>query len=203
MNLQYLGDALDHWKGSLLERLQRANLLNGLLADPMASDACEWAPDDWDLFRKLLRLAPEQLLKHRFSLVTQRLDYFREIKHSSDLFLDPDTGIATGRVGRASRYVRPAELKDLLYSNPSRVVAVYQHVRAIPTARRLEQVISVLRAEAASFSCCSYESATVAMLFFSKNPARVGAIHGHHKALLGRHASNRTQVWHGATRSLR
>ena len=72
MNLLYLGDALDHWKGSLLERLQHAKLLTGLAADAMASDAQDWTPPDWQLFSTLLRLTPSQILTHSAQLPTHR-----------------------------------------------------------------------------------------------------------------------------------
>ena len=43
MNREYLGDALDHWKGSMLSNLQAAGLLHHLAVDMMASD--EWKED--------------------------------------------------------------------------------------------------------------------------------------------------------------
>jgi len=48
MNQAYLGDALDHWKGSLIAILRRHQppLLNRLAVVPMATDAQEWGEDD-------------------------------------------------------------------------------------------------------------------------------------------------------------
>ena len=54
MNLQFLGDALDHWKGSVFEGLKKAGALAGFHVDAMASDAKMWRPQDWILFSKLL-----------------------------------------------------------------------------------------------------------------------------------------------------
>src|SRR5207248_2465044 len=119
-------------------------LLTGLAVDPMAADAADWTSCDWELFRNLLRLAPSQILQHKFSLLTQRQQYLREIAHISDLFLDPDTGVATGQVGKVSRYIRPIEIHTLLGLHPSRVVAVYQHIRAVSTHRRLDQIMLAL-----------------------------------------------------------
>src|SRR5688500_3252510 len=56
MNLRYLGDALDHWKGSLFEYLQTACLVRELAVDAMAGDAEQWQPADWKLFARLLRV---------------------------------------------------------------------------------------------------------------------------------------------------
>jgi len=44
MNLRYLGDALDHWKGSLFESLQQANILHDFAVDAMASDWTDRQP---------------------------------------------------------------------------------------------------------------------------------------------------------------
>ena len=196
MNLRYLGDALDHWKGSLLARLQEARLLTLLAADAMASDEPDWTPPDRQLFATLLRITPEQIIRHHTHLATDRATYFREITHSTDLFLDPDTGIATGRVKNASQYLRAAELHALLGAYTSRVVSVYQHIRAATTRSRLTAIMSVLSEGRHPFCCCSYESSTVAMLFFSRDAARVEAIHQHFAQLLGRHSTGRTYVWH-------
>src|SRR5437667_398781 len=72
MNLRYLGDALDHWKGSLFERLQRAKLLRAFAVDAMATDAEDWQAADLALFADLLRLQPSQILSHRHILETER-----------------------------------------------------------------------------------------------------------------------------------
>lgn len=195
MNLHFLGDALDHWKGSLLRPLRSEGLLTGLAADPMASDAPDWTNADWQLFAKLLRLNPHQILRHAAPLRTKRLDYFLEINHPFDLFLDPDTGIASGHVAKPWQYLRPAELRLLLEAQPSRVLAVYQHIRAAHTRERLERIVSAISGDVGPFSCCSYESSTVAMVFFTRSRSRIQAIHKYHAGLLGRHAPNRTCVW--------
>jgi len=46
MNLQFLGDALDHWKGSVFEALQNSLLLKGFRVDAMASDSEKWEQND-------------------------------------------------------------------------------------------------------------------------------------------------------------
>lgn len=56
MNLAFLGDALDHWKGSLFESLQKGGILQNFAVDPMASDLAAWTPEDFSLFSTLLRI---------------------------------------------------------------------------------------------------------------------------------------------------
>jgi len=46
MNSSFLGDALDHWKGSLFESLQKRRIVCELAVDPMASDLAVWKPDE-------------------------------------------------------------------------------------------------------------------------------------------------------------
>lgn len=195
MNLRYIGDALDHWKGSLFERLQAARLLREFAVDALASDAEDWQEADWKLFAKLLRVKDAQVIQHSRSLVEDRAGYFEEIAHKGDLFLDPDTGIATGKVSDASQYLFAAELHGLLGRGPDRVVALYQHIRAQKTRDRLQRVVTALKLPDRPFSCCSYESGTVSMLFLSRSDARVDSIYQDFESLLGSHAARRVYRW--------
>src|SRR6266542_4206536 len=104
MNLTFLGDALDHWKGSLFESLSRAGILRNFAVDPMASDLPAWRPEDFLLFAQLLRVDRSQIVEHQADL-GDRSRYFAEITHSGDLFLDPDTGVATGRPGASRQHL--------------------------------------------------------------------------------------------------
>lgn len=187
MNLKYIGDALDHWKGSLFEGLQLSGVLRSLAVDPMATDGSEWRPADRRLFARLLRIPVSALIRHR-ALLTDRGRYFEEIQHPGDLFLDPDTGIATGRV--TPQHVRPDEVVRLLEQRPGRVIAVYQHVRA---QRVRDRVAEVCKAVSRHGAChwASYESGTVAMLFFSRDRRRVLRIAAYFRRQLGEHAVNR------------
>ena len=191
MNLLYLGDALDHWKGSLFEYLQNGKLLREFAVDAMAGDAKQWQPADWKLFARLLRVKDAQVVPHTRLLAVDRTGYFEEIIHRGDLFLDPDTRIATGRVGHASQYLFATELHDFLARQPERVVVVYQHIRAQRTRDRLERVVAALRLQERPFSCCSYESGTVAMLFLSRTASRVDSVYQSFESLLGTHATRR------------
>src|SRR5262249_44692157 len=86
MNLRYLGDALDHWKGSLFERLQRETLLRSFAVDAMATDAEDWQPVDFALFANLLHIEERQILRHKHLLEIDRGGCFSEIAHEGDLF---------------------------------------------------------------------------------------------------------------------
>ena len=191
MNLQYLGDALDHWKGSLFEYLQAQCVLRDFAVDPMATDRYEWNEADFSLFARLLRIKRSQIIPHEVSLLS-RPQYFAEITHGGDIFLDPDTGIATSRSSQIAKYVRPPELATLLRSAHGRVVVVYQHVRAQKTCARVDGCLNAIAKEIAT-GWCSYESSTVAMLFFCDEDERTHNIAKTLKELLGRHAERRVR----------
>jgi hypothetical protein len=189
LNLTFLGDALDHWKGSLFESLQQGRIVDRLAVDPMASDLSSWRDEDFQLFARLLRVGAHQVIHHQAGLV-QRRRYFEEIKHEGDPFLDPDTGVATGHVARPKQYVMPSEIAGLLHAG-GRMVIVYQHVRAQRVRARVDAVLSALAATAGPAGWCSYESGTVALLFLSRKGARTSTVADHFRAMLGRHAGGR------------
>jgi hypothetical protein len=114
VNLRYLGDALDHWKGSLLERLRVDGAITNLAVDPMLTDRPDWLEADFTSFAGLLHVAPYQLVSHTCDLAKSRTPYFQELSHRGDLFIDPDTGMATGHVSEPAKYLYPAELTVML-----------------------------------------------------------------------------------------
>lgn len=177
MNRKYLGDALDFWKGALLDHLVKNGALKNLLVDPMITDEKPWKPGgvETSLYAMLLRLDESQILLPGAILSRQRAAHFADvINHSGDLFIDPDTGIQTGN--RNSKYhVNPGELYDLLISHSTRVVAVYQHIRG-KTRDRVIACVKRITEEVAGLHWCSYESATVAMLFFCHRHDRIDHI---------------------------
>ncbi|SRR6266571_3761248 len=193
MNLAYLGDALDHWKGSLFQFLIAEGLLRDFGVDPMATDSTAWTAADYALFARLLRLSESQILRHESPLAARR-NYFAEITHSGDLFLDPDTGIDTGGGSPVDKYVKPGELATLLQRPDARLVAVYQHVRAQKTCVRVDGCLRALADVVGGTGWCSYESGTVAMLFLSRDAARTAAIAKGFCSLLGRHAEGRVRA---------
>jgi hypothetical protein len=190
LNLTFLGDALDHWKGSLLESLQVARILRNLAVDPMASDLPAWKPEDFEVFARLLRINLRQIIRHEVTLKDRR-KYFDEIRHADDVFLDPDIGIATGRIRQRCCYVESNEIQRLLDGFPERLIGVYQHVRGQQVRSRVNCILDSLKSKIGNFSWCSYESANVAMVFLTRKAERTSQIADHFKNLLGRHVSRR------------
>jgi hypothetical protein len=192
MNLKYLGDALDYWKGSVFERLQTKKLLQGFCVDAMASDKRLWKEADTKLYAELLRINQSQLIRHDHDLSKERAKYFSELPTDGDVFLDSDTGIATGEVTCPAHYVRPVELQNVMQGGTRRLVIVYQHIRAQRARDRVERILAVLNRRQFQFSCTSYESPTVALLFFGAKLERVKAVHDFFKSFLGAHAKKST-----------
>ncbi len=192
MNSRYLGDALDHWKGSLFEYLQSQRALTDFAVDPMITDPDQWQEADFCVLARLLHIKSDQIIRHKKPLSSARVSYFHEIPHRGDLFLDPDTGIATGRASEIEKYVTPSELKSLLRAS-GRAVAVYQHVSRQKTCERVDACLDVISREVDSFGWCSYESASVAMLFLCDDEARTRTIDNVLNQLLGGRASKRVR----------
>jgi hypothetical protein len=192
MNLEYLGDALDHWKGSLFEYLQSEGVIRDLMVDPMATDGDQWTNEDFALYARLLRVRLEQVIRHQAPLA-DRASYFAEIREEGDLFLDPDTGIATGGSSPITKYVKAKEASNLLQLSGNRVVAIYQHVRAQKTCSRIDVCLSAIGSITADVGWCSYESPTVAMLFLCSDGSRTRDIGKALTRLLGRHGERRVR----------
>lgn len=192
MNLAFLGDALDHWKGSLFESLDRAGVIHNFAVDPMASDLAVWQPGDFSLFAQLLRIDRSQIVVHQADL-SDRRRYFGEITHPGDLFLDPDTGVATGTRGASRKHITPSELARLM-SPSDRVIAVYQHVRGRRVSNRVDAVCLAIRCQMPEFHWCSYESGTVAMIFMARTAEPISKVARHYSSWLGRHALGRIRT---------
>jgi hypothetical protein len=190
MDLQHLGDAHDHWKGALFEHLKRAGVLRDLTIDRMATDHAGWTEADFRLYARLLRVEPRQIIRDDRTLASRK-NYFAELVHSGDLFLDPDTGIGSG--SPIARYVKRKELAELLGQARGSVIAVYQHVRG-NTRERVDGCLRALGGDIDGVSWCSYESGAGAILFFSKSERRIASIVGAFGKLLGRHAERKVRT---------
>jgi hypothetical protein len=190
MKIDYLADALDHWKGSLFEYLQSENALRDLGVDPMATDRDQWNDADFCLYARLLRVGRDQIISHGTPLLFRDC-YFAEIDCLGDIFLDPDTGIGKG--SPIEKYVKPKELATLLSSTPGRVIAVYQHVRARTTRDCVDKCIADVDRQVEIGGWCSYESPSVAMIFLCGVDSRTREIAAALESLLGRHADRRVR----------
>lgn len=192
MRRDFLGDALDFWKGAVLGRLQGERLTTGLWVDPMFSDPEAWSAGDKATYARLLNVDPERLVPHKVTLGL-RDDYFAELEsHAGDIFLDPDTGVWTGKGKATVRHIAPKEIECLLAATSGRLVIVYQHnARSSMPVRVAEVTASVRRVSRCAWA--SYESSTVAMLFLSRDPRRPRRVARYLKTLLGARASRRVR----------
>lgn len=127
VRLEKLGDALDHWKGSLVRLLQGKNALVNLHVLPMITDPIKcWTPPHFCLYAHLLGVDVSAILNQNVKICQKqgRSDYFMA-DPSHDLFLDPDTGI---REKESQQHVKPSELmKYLVPKGSSRLLLIYQH----------------------------------------------------------------------------
>jgi len=193
MNLRFLGDALDHWKGSVFEGLQNSNVLKDFHVDAMASDIEKWGAEDWSLYAKLLRVENSHIVGHETTLDRiQREKYFKEIPRSGDLFLDPDTGIMPPSRGNIRQYLKHEELFSIMNHEQQRIVAVYQHGNRNLTMRsRVENIFKLLHLDQPNCKYCSYYTSNAALLFLSFQRYRIKAVSSYFWEFLGSHADNR------------
>jgi len=189
MNLRFLGDALDYWKGSLFFRLQREGILIDFLVDQMLTDPKDWRESDFQLYADLLQIRRGQILQHKRKLKEEREQYFTEVTHTGDLFLDPDTGITLRYTSRIERYIKISEICQLLRGNLPRILCIYQHIRGKKTKDRVTALVSAIGKSGAKVYCCSYQTPTVAMLFISARQNRIKPVYEYFKNYLGRHSS--------------
>jgi len=170
MNSSHLGDALDYWKGAIVERLTQAGLLKSLAVDPMLSDTDDWNEESFQLYADLLNIQPSQIIRHSEKLWNDRIAYFKEINHHGDLFIDPDIGVKLTNA-KSKKHLQVRELKQLLVNGG--VVIVYQHIRGITVHEKIAQITKNLNLSA---FYCTYKSPSVALIFFSLKFRRVEAI---------------------------
>lgn len=195
MNLRFLGDALDYWKGSIFLRLQNRGILKDFLVDPMLTDPVNWHAADFQLYADLLQIRPDQILRHKRMLQENRARYFAEVIHTGDLFVDPDTGIGLEYARNAEKYIRVKEVHQLLGKKLPRILCIYQHVGREKTRERVNKIIMALAEFSTRIYCCSYETPTVAMLFMSVRQNRIELVNEYFKNYLGRHSSMRVALW--------
>jgi len=199
MKLTYLGDAHDHWKGSVFQYLQEGEILRNFLVDSMATDASPWNTANSKLYAHLLRIEETQLVQHDRTLFQDRKSrrrYFLNIPRTGDLFLDPDRGITTGG-STHENYLRPQELFELMETEKDRLVIVYQHsAHGSKMRERVKSVLAKLAEQKRPFACSSYESNTVALLFFSMTAERTQSVRDCFARLThGTDAANRIRLW--------
>ncbi|MGH6628181.1 MAG: hypothetical protein ACREB3_00445 [Burkholderiales bacterium] len=179
MNLKHLGDALDHWKGSVIELIgeKRLRVL------PMLTDQDRWTSDHFNVYARLLRLKTQHILRRKVSFPGQtRSTYFSRLREY-DLFVDPDTGIASDKK-RKKEHISPAEIASLLPRSSSRLLLIYQQrFQRKEMKETLKLVLSIdsLR-ELHRFA---YDAGAVGMVFISRSRKRINGVLSRVRSLLG------------------
>ena len=167
MNLVHLGDALDHWKGSLIELIGGKNVH----VVPMFTDGKPWTEPQIEAYARLLRMRPEDVLKRDgcFSGKT-RTSYFCNLGEH-DLFLDPDTGIAPDDKNAKEEHIRTSEIAGLLSVAPSRMLLIYQH--ASRSKNGLKKKLNLLSKYLPGCGMFAYDSGSVSMVVIGRDRDRV------------------------------
>jgi hypothetical protein len=167
MQRLWLGDALDFWKGTFLAVLRASSTPPlPLKVLPMFTDA-GWTPAEVDTYAAILGVPTSALLSTSQLNQPARSNYFAGyVRLREDVFVDPDTGIATGRPKPS--HVTPGEIVGMLSGD--NVVAVYQHRPQRVAAGWLVKYAQLLTAAGAV--TIGYEAGQVGMLFNTRSPAR-------------------------------
>ena len=183
MNVTHLGDALDFWKGALIDMLSRH--LRNVHVLPMFTDknvADDWTEGRLRTYARLLRVDRRRILRSRDRFPTpSRADDFKDLPVAivEDLFVDPDTGVAPESEGDG-RHIRLSELAQLMPPGFKRIVLVYQHAPRFHrdsnwVDARLKDI-----APSSHFSGCrafAYDAGSVAMIFVSRDRQRLARLH--------------------------
>ena len=164
MNLGHLGDALDHWKGSLIELIGGKNVR----VVPMFTDDKPWTEQQIEAYARLLRIRPEAVLK-RDGCFSGRIG-------DHDLFLDPDTGIAPDDKNAKKEHIRTSEIAGLLSAAPSRMLLIYQH--ASRDKDGLQKKLNSLHSTKSLTRCdiFAYDSGSVSMLVITEDHERAHGV---------------------------
>ena len=176
MRRKYLGDALDFWKGAMLEAVgHRA----GLCVAAMITDKKAWNHEEAATYADLLGV-PTGHIELRYFDCKSRQAYFQNLGKRNgrrDYFLDPDIGLDAGlakkkmKKGKAdAQHVTLGDVRQLL--SDTNVVAVYQHSRHeknwLNKSARLFRALHRVGCE------CTH----VGMLFVTHSKERAREVHG-------------------------
>jgi hypothetical protein len=184
MKLAHLGDALDHWKGSVIGLIGGKNVR----VVPMFTDDNPWSEKQIEAYARILRLNPEVVLNKAtpFSGKT-RHDYFSDLGED-DLFLDPDTGIAPDDKAK-TQHISFSEIAGLLPEANSRMLLIYQH--ASRNKNGLRDKLDLLSEFLGGCEMFAYDSGSVGMVVISRDRDRVRQTLAGLKCWLGPAASTR------------
>jgi len=184
MNLKHLGDALDHWKGSVISLFAGPELR----IVPMLTDADSWTAGHFRVYARLLGRKTKDILKRGvpFSNIT-RHKYFSNLGER-DLFLDPDTGVKNKP---SEKHITPADIARLLPPSCSRMLLVYQHAsrKKDGVKAKLQWLRSLEGFE--RLHVIAYDAGPVSMIFISRHRGRSDKVWTRLRSSLGPIASAR------------
>jgi hypothetical protein len=177
MNKKHWRDGKDFFKAGFLHVLRRGEstgVIESLKVFPMFTGS-KANPDDVHAYADFLSLAVEDVLNDGPILPIQgRADfsYFASASKfpDSDLFIDPDTGIADGGQGASREHITVKELCHLLLAGSARLLVVFQdsprrvgdEALEVGVSRKLEML------RAAGLRCFAYFNNANNMLFVAR-----------------------------------
>ena len=176
MNLKYLGDAMDFWKGGVIYRIKKWGFNLKVLpcftnAPPM------WKPPSayLNLYCKILNISVPDILNPSSQFPTSpRADYFNNLP-TDDLFIDPDTGIHIGSKPQKT-HISTSDLNTLLKIKEERLLFVYQH-----SSRSKKYLNKTVKAVSKSkdlpgVNAFGYYAGSVSLVVLSKDKNRLNKI---------------------------
>jgi hypothetical protein len=178
MNLKYLGDALDHWKGAVIDQMGDKEIR----VVPMLTD--KWDKRHIVLYAGLLRVDRGNIVKSNVTFSKQtRGNYFRDLGNH-DLFVDPDTGVWT-KTNPGSKHIGVGEIGSLLHDAPARILLIYQnrfHKKNYARAK----LDDILRSNPLKgCHAFAYYAGAVSMIVVSRNHRRFNEFRSRLKKWLG------------------
>jgi len=202
MNRVHLADALDYWKGRMIQILEAE--LNDLAILPMITDNKLWTAGEISAYSKLLAKGPDEILLAdvQFNRMRGQPHYFRRDQirdHHGDFFVDPDTGIEPDG-GGDRKHITISEIEILFPLDSKRVVMIYQHaarenvtVQIKRLARTMKRIVD--HNGLSDIRCCVYVGQQVLMFFLSRSQRRIAGIHRRFADFLGNDRSLKRRIW--------
>lgn len=190
MKLPHLGDALDHWKGSVIRLLK--NELTDLRVLPMLTDPTLWNPELFCVYAGLLHVNPGMILKTNIQILPEdeRAEYFN-VDCQFDLFIDPDTGIGDRKIpsdpDKKNEYIMPSEVASLVPDGSTRMLLIYQQATlgGITRIPHIRGRVDTLKMATGRHYVFAYFAGQTSMVFVSRDTARLSRVRGHLERLLG------------------
>jgi hypothetical protein len=191
MKRNHLGDSVDLWKRGLIGYLRDRDALERVEVVPMLTDDEAWTPDELAAYAKILGASFPDLLGTGPFTQPGRKAYFESVAVSTDVFVDPDTGLNPDKelpkAAKNPAHVSAEECGQLLLRKPPNIVMVYQHAQR--TADWAKSQLGILRKALPGVQVFAYQSSVVGMLFLSWDADRLRKVRFVLADLLGPSAS--------------